>query len=52
MADKYNGEFYCVKCKAKVKAEGDIVVNDKGTKMAKSKCPVCGTTLNRILGRA
>ncbi|MDQ1463100.1 MAG: hypothetical protein QOC73_41, partial [Actinomycetota bacterium] len=26
--------------------------NDKGTKMAKGKCHVCGTTLNRILGKA
>ncbi|HEY3001104.1 MAG TPA: DUF5679 domain-containing protein, partial [Kribbellaceae bacterium] len=27
-------------------------VNDKGTRMAKAKCPVCGTNLNRILGKA
>ena len=30
--ETYEGEFYCVKCKA--------------------KCPVCGTNLNRILGKA
>ena len=29
-----------------------MVVNAKGTKMAKGKCPVCGTNLNRILGKA
>ncbi|EPD32655.1 DUF5679 domain-containing protein [Propionimicrobium lymphophilum] len=53
MADEtYSGEFYCVKCKQKRQAEGRVVVNDRGTKMAKSKCPECGTNLNRILGRA
>ncbi|MBX6370707.1 MAG: hypothetical protein IRZ02_00415 [Acidothermus sp.] len=52
VAEKYNGEAYCVKCKEKRQFEGDVVVNDKGTKMAKGKCPVCGTTLNRILGKA
>ncbi len=53
MADKtYTGEFYCVKCKAKQSTTGDIVVNEKGTRMAKGVCPVCGTKLNRILGKA
>ena len=53
MADEtYKGEFYCVKCKEKRTAEGNVVVNDKGTRMAKGKCPECGTNLNRILGRA
>jgi hypothetical protein len=52
MAETYSGEFYCVKCKAKREAEGEVQVNDKGTRMAKAKCPVCGTNLNRILGRA
>ncbi|MGA4507241.1 DUF5679 domain-containing protein [Propionibacteriaceae bacterium G1746] len=50
--DTYKGEFYCVKCKEKREAEGNIVVNEKGTRMAKGKCPVCGTNLNRILGKA
>jgi len=27
-------------------------VNDKGTRIAKAVCPVCGTNLNRILGKA
>lgn len=54
MADEetYEGEFYCVKCKEKRQAKGNVVVNAKGTKMAKGKCPVCSTNLNRILGRA
>jgi hypothetical protein len=52
MAETWSGEFYCVKCKEKREAEGEIKVNDKGTKMAKGVCPVCGTNLNRILGKA
>lgn len=50
--ETYTGEFYCVKCKEKREATGDVKVNDKGTRMAKAKCPVCGTNLNRILGKA
>jgi hypothetical protein len=52
MAETWSGEFYCVKCKEKREAEGNIEVNEKGTKMAKAVCPVCGTKLNRILGKA
>jgi hypothetical protein len=52
MAETWSGEFYCVKCKAKREASGEVRVNDKGTRMAKAKCPVCGTNLNRILGKA
>ncbi|MGL5809723.1 MAG: DUF5679 domain-containing protein [Nocardioides sp.] len=51
MAETWSGEFYCVKCKEKRQAVGEIKVNDKGTKMAKAVCPVCSTNLNRILGR-
>ena len=51
-SETYEGEFYCVKCKAKRTAKGDVVVNEKGTRMAKGKCPECGTNLNRILGKA
>ncbi|MCL2316049.1 MAG: DUF5679 domain-containing protein [Actinomycetia bacterium] len=50
--ETYEGEFYCMKCKAKRQATGTVVVNAKGTKMAKATCPVCNTSLNRILGRA
>ena len=52
LAETYSGDFYCVKCKAKREATGEVQVNDKGTRMAKAKCPVCGTNLNRILGKA
>ena len=52
MAETWSGEFYCVKCKEKRQAEGEIRVNEKGTKMAQGSCPVCGTKLNRILGKA
>jgi len=52
VSDIYEGEFYCVKCKEKRTATGNVVVNAKGTRMAKGKCPVCGTNLNRILGKA
>jgi len=50
--DSYDGEFYCVKCKDKRKATGNIEVNAKGTRMAKAKCPVCGTSLTKFLPKA
>ncbi|HET7385329.1 MAG TPA: DUF5679 domain-containing protein [Nocardioidaceae bacterium] len=52
MAETWSGEFYCVKCKEKREASGEVKVNDKGTRMAKAVCPVCNTNLNRILGKA
>jgi hypothetical protein len=52
VAETYAGEFYCVKCKEKREAEGEVVVSESGRKMAKAVCPVCGTKLNRILGKA
>jgi hypothetical protein len=52
MAETWSGEFYCVKCKEKREATGEVRVNDKGTRMAQAQCPVCGTKLNRILGKA
>ena len=52
MAETWSGEFYCVKCKEKREAEGEVRVNDKGTRKAKAVCPVCSTNLNRILGKA
>jgi hypothetical protein len=53
VADKgqtYNG--YCVKCKEKRDFEGKVEVSQTGMKMAKGICPVCGTKVNRILGKA
>ena len=49
--ETYQGEFYCVKCKEKREAEGRVVETN-GRRMAKGVCPVCGTNLNRILGKA
>jgi hypothetical protein len=49
-AEKYNG--YCVKCKEKRDFEGHVEISKTGMRMAKGKCPVCGTTVNRILGKA
>jgi hypothetical protein len=48
--DTYNG--YCVKCKEKRDFEGEVTVTKTGMRMAKGPCPVCGTTVNRILGKA
>jgi uncharacterized Zn finger protein len=48
MAEKY--EAYCVKCKQKREFEGEVVTMKNGRRAARGKCPVCGTTLNRILG--
>lgn len=50
--DTYSGSFYCVKCKDHREATGDVVVNEKGTRIAKAKCPVCGTNLTRFLPKA
>jgi hypothetical protein len=49
-AQMYNG--YCVKCKEKRDFEGHVEISKTGMRMAKGKCPVCGTTVNRILGKA
>jgi hypothetical protein len=49
MAESYNG--YCVKCKDKRDFDGDISETN-GRRMAKGTCPVCGTRMNRILGKA
>ena len=39
MADEtYAGEFYCVKCREKREAEGNVVVSN-GRRMAKAVCP-------------
>ncbi|MHB1613277.1 MAG: DUF5679 domain-containing protein [Actinomycetes bacterium] len=51
MAETYQGDAYCVKCKEKRAFEGEVVVTN-GRRMAKGVCSVCGTKLNRILGKA
>jgi hypothetical protein len=50
VAETFNG--YCVKCKEKRDFEGEVTVSQSGRRMAKGPCPVCGTTMNRILGKA
>jgi hypothetical protein len=45
-------EAYCVKCKAKREFDGEETTLKNGRRAAKGKCPVCGTTVMRILGKA
>ncbi|MEY4380027.1 MAG: hypothetical protein RLZZ378_430 [Actinomycetota bacterium] len=52
MAEQYSGEAFCVKCKEKRSFTGEIKVTDSGRRMAQGTCPVCGTKVNRILGKA
>lgn len=49
--DSYTGEAYCVKCKAKREFTGRVEETNNRL-MAKGICPVCGTRVNRILGKA
>jgi predicted RNA-binding Zn-ribbon protein involved in translation (DUF1610 family) len=44
-------EGYCVKDKAKKQFVGTIVTMKNGRRAAKGKCPTCGTTIMRILGK-
>lgn len=46
-------EGYCVKCKAKreMKDSKEVVMKN-GRKAMKGSCPVCGTGMFRILGKA
>lgn len=45
-------EAYCVKCKAKREFEGTVVTLKNGRNAASGTCPVCGTKVMRILGKA
>lgn len=50
-------EAYCVKCKAKKEMVDAKEVEIKGKggvkrRAMKGKCPTCGTTMFRILGKA
>lgn len=47
----YYGDAYCVKCKEKREMVGEIRTSDSGRRMATGKCGVCGTKMNRILGK-
>jgi predicted RNA-binding Zn-ribbon protein involved in translation (DUF1610 family) len=50
VAEEYEG--YCVKDKAKVKFMGEVRELKNGRRAAQGKCPNCGTTVTRILGKA
>lgn len=52
MAEAFEGEAYCVKCKAKKSPIDRRVEEKNGRRMGKGKCPDCGTTVVRILGKA
>ena len=51
MAESYSGEAYCVKCKEKRQFTGNVEETN-GRRFAKGVCPVCGTKVTRILGKA
>jgi len=43
-------EGYCVKCREKrTVTDGKVETTEKGRRMAKGTCPVCGTKVNRFL---
>lgn len=45
-------EAYCVKCKKTVEMQnGKETQTKRGTRMMKGKCPKCGTTVCRMLGK-
>lgn len=48
MAD-YEG--YCVKCREKRQFEGTEVDLANGRRAAQGTCPICGTKMNRMLGK-
>lgn len=45
-------EAYCVKCKTKREFEGEETTLQNGRRAAKGTCPVCGTTVVRMLAGA
>jgi len=45
-----NYEGYCVKCREKREFDGKRSSSD-GRRAAQAACPVCGTKMNRILGK-
>jgi len=44
-------EGYCVKCREKRMFDGAEVELANGRRAAQGPCPVCGTKINRILGK-
>jgi hypothetical protein len=43
---------YCVKCREKREFGGQEITMKNGRKAAKGTCPVCGTTVMRMLGKS
>jgi Domain of unknown function (DUF5679) len=43
---------YCVKCREKREFEGEEITMPNGRRAAQGICPVCGTKVFRILGKA
>ena len=53
VAETFEGEAYCVKCKEKrAVKDGRIEVNEKGRRMAKGTCGTCGTKVTVFLKAA
>lgn len=51
--ETWDGDAYCVNCKEKREmSNGFVRTSDSGRRMAQGTCPVCGTKMNRILGKA
>jgi uncharacterized protein DUF5679 len=44
-------EGYCVKCREKRTFDGNEVTLANGRRAAQGACPVCGTKMNRMLGK-
>ena len=45
-------QAYCVKCKESVEMkDGKESKTSRGTTMMKGKCPKCGTTVCRMMGK-
>lgn len=52
MTETFNGDAYCVMCKEKRDMKNGVIkVSDSGRRMAAGVCPICGTKMNRILGK-
>ena len=50
--ETYDGVAFCVKCRQNNNmANGVVKISDSGRRMAQGTCPVCGTKVNRILGK-
>jgi len=43
---------YCMKCREKREFTGSLVTLKNGRPALQGSCPVCGTKMNRILGKA